>query len=733
MCVLNGPEHRFEFANPRYLELVGQARVVGSTVREVLPEVQSQGFLDLLDQVYRCGEPQVGLATPVELGPSDARRLAYIDFVYQPIRDLTGKVNGILGLGSDVTSRMQAQQALTESESRYRTLASHLPGGAVFILDRELRYVMAAGEGLVRAGAAPEDFVGRKVSETSMAASEHRYEPALQGALAGESFEVEHSVNDVYFMSRGTPLRDASDRVTGVLVASFDITDRRQAEHELRAARTQIQGLLAAAEIGSWVWDLPTGLVTHDGNFARLWGWKGTEPRTQLEHFARIHPDDVGKVQAAVEAAFVSGNLYLREYRIVLDDGCVRWFSGRGRIQRTADGEPVTLTGLVIDIGDLKALEQSLLDADRRKDEFLATLAHELRNPLAPIRNAAAILKARGRDEELRALGTDIIERQIQGMSRLLDDLLDVSRFTRGRLTLQLQSVPLASVVGSAIEVARPALDARRHELTVQLPTNEVWLHADALRLSQVIANLLTNAAKYTNPGGHVALVVQVNEANVQISVRDTGAGIAPEWLERVFDMFAQVQDPGVSADGGLGIGLALVRGLVELHGGTVRAGSEGLGRGSEFVVTLPLPVAEVESTAPASRSALPAGPRRRVLIADDNRDGAESMAQLVGMWHHDVTAVVHDGRAAFKAAEHDQPDIALLDIGMPAWNGYEVAQRIRATSWGRAVKLIAITGWGDSEAHERAVAAGFDAHFTKPVDPERLAALIARLAGAVD
>ena len=733
MCVLSGPEHRFEFANPRYLEMVGRSRLIGHTVAEVLPEVESQGFIALLDRVYLRGEPHVGSATPVRFGNPDVARLAYLDFVYQPIRDKDGTVNGVLVLGSDVTGRMQTQSALAESEGRYRALADHLPGGAVFVLDRDLRYVMAAGEGLARAGATHQDFVGRTVFETVQAPSAPLYEQTLRSALAGESFEVEHAVNELYFMSRGTPLRDASDRVTGVLVASFDITERRRAEHDLRTAKTQLEGLLVAAEIGSWVWDLRANLVVHDSNFARLWGWEGTEPRGGDEHFARIHPDDVGKVEAAVQLALVSGHLYIREYRIVLDDGSVRWLGGRGKVQRAADGKPATITGLVIDIGDLKALEESLLAADRRKDEFLATLAHELRNPLAPIRNAAATLKAKGGDEKLRAWGTAIIERQIQAMSRLLDDLLDVSRVTRGRLTLQHRRVSLASVVESAIEVARPALDVRRHEFAMALPPHEVWLHADPLRLSQVIANLLTNAAKYTQPGGRISLSVHVEGEDVLISVRDSGAGIAPEWLERVFDMFAQVQNSGISSDGGLGIGLALVRGLVELHGGTVQAKSAGLGHGSEFVVTLPLPSAGAGTAAPDGQIALPDGPRRRVLIADDNRDGAESLALLVATWNHEITAVVHDGRAAFEAAERSQPDIALLDIGMPEWDGYEVARRIRTTSWGSAVKLIAITGWGSSNAHQHAVDAGFDGHLTKPVDPEQLAWLISGFASTSD
>ena len=605
MCVLNGPEHRYEFANPHYLELLGKSSVVGRTFAEVWPEIESQDFLELLDQVYQSGEPYVGSATPVRTGNTDGERLAYVDFVYQPIRDKSGTVTGVLGLGSDVT-------------------------------------------------------------------------------------------------------------------------DRERAEQGMRMAKTQLEGLLAAAEIGSWVWDLSTNVVVHDDNFARLWGWEGTEPMSHEEHFARIHPDDVSKVEAAVQVALHSDQLYVREYRIVLDDGSVRWLSGRGKVQRTIGGEPATLTGLIIDIGDLKALEESLVVADRRKDEFLATLAHELRNPLAPIRNAAAILQKKGHDEKLRAWGTAIIERQMQGMARLLDDLLDVSRVTRGKLTLQLQEVSLASVVENAVEVARPALDARRHELTIMLPPHDVRLFADSLRLAQVVANLLTNAAKYTQPGGHIALGAHVTEDNVLISVRDSGSGIAPEWLEQIFDIFAQVQHSGTGSEAGLGIGLALVRGLVELHGGTVRATSAGLGHGSEFVVTLPRPSAGASTAAPVDEIASLPGPRRRVLIADDNRDGAESLAQLVTLWNHEVTGVVHDGVAAFEAAEQGRPDIALLDIGMPGLSGYEVAQRIRATPWGRAVRLIAITGWGSSEAHQRAVDSGFDGHLTKPVDLERLAAVIA-------
>ena len=594
-----GPDHvcLYNDATSRSLGPDKHPRILGMPAKEAWPETW-EVIGPQIDQVMSGGEATWYEDQLVPLFRDGQLRPAYWTYSMGPIEDEASshRVGGVLVLNTETTARVeesralkQSQSALTASEGRYRALADHLPGGAVFILGRDLRYVMAAGEGLARAGVTPEDFIGRTVTEALGPAAAPHYEQTLQSALAGELFEVEHAVNEVFFISRGSPLRDASGQITGVLVASFDITDRRRAENELHKAKTQLEGLMAAAEIGSWVWDLRTNLVVHDYNFARIWGWEGIGPRGRDEHFARIHPDDVSKVEAAAQAALVSGHLYIREYRIVLDDGSVRWLGGRGKVQRTADGEPVTITGLVIDIGDLKALEESLVAADRRKDEFLATLAHELRNPLAPIRNAAAILKVKSGDEPSREWCAAIIERQTESMSRLLDDLLDVSRVTRGRLTLQRQRVSLASVIESAIEVARPALDARRHELAMTLPPRDAWLQADPLRLSQVIANLLSNAAKYTPPGGRIGIGAHTAGESVLISVSDSGAGIAPQWLERVFDMFAQVQTPGTSSDGGLGIGLALVRGLVELHGGTMVAKSAGLGHGSEFVVTLPL------------------------------------------------------------------------------------------------------------------------------------------------
>jgi PAS domain S-box-containing protein len=368
--------------------------------------------------------------------------------------------------------------------------------------------------------------------------------------------------------------------------------------------------------------------------------------------------------------------------------------------------------------------EAALREADRRKDEFLATLAHELRNPLAPIRQAALIAKASEATDAQKEWSHEVVSRQVHHMALLLDDLLDISRITRGSLELRLEMTELASVIGAAVETARPLIDAKRHTLSIDVPNEPVRFGADPLRLAQVLSNLLTNAAKYTDPDGHIMLRAERSADAIAITVRDTGIGIPTESLSQLFGMFSQVRASAERSEGGLGIGLALAKGLVELHGGTIEARSEGPERGSEFIVRLPLRAARQPRPPEAAASTLSARPGRRVLIADDNRDAAESLAMLLRMDGHDVTAV-HDGRDALSAFDAVQPEIALLDIGMPGLNGYEVAREIRRDARGRAITLIAVTGWGQDKDKARALEAGFNHHFTKPIDPLRLNELL--------
>jgi PAS domain S-box-containing protein len=372
--------------------------------------------------------------------------------------------------------------------------------------------------------------------------------------------------------------------------------------------------------------------------------------------------------------------------------------------------------------------EAALREADHRKDVFLATLSHELRNPLAPIRNAARLLEDPTLSEEGLRRSRSIITRQVRHMASLLDDLLDVSRITRGVLTLKKEVVGLKSLLDAAVETSRPAIDAKRHTLTVEWPSEHIRIEADPVRFTQVVTNLLTNAAKYTDPEGQITLGTRSEANALIIYVRDTGIGLASHMLTKVFDMFSQVAPERGHTDGGLGIGLALVKGLVELHGGRIEARSAGLERGSEFVVCFPGALIE---TAPASEAAgsvaqpSPSSRALRVLIADDSRDSAESLGMLLELSGHEVH-LTHDGLEALAVAAAKRPDVALLDIGMPGMNGYEVAAGIRREPWGSRMTLIAITGWGQEEEKRMARAAGFDHHLTKPMDSVVLESILA-------
>lgn len=368
----------------------------------------------------------------------------------------------------------------------------------------------------------------------------------------------------------------------------------------------------------------------------------------------------------------------------------------------------------------------ALEDANRRKDEFLAILAHELRNPLAPIRQAAQVAKATP-DPARQAWAVGVIDRQVGHMALLLDDLLDVSRISRGKLALRIAEVDLQSVVDAAVEGAWPGIEAKKHKLVLRLPDHPVRLQADAVRVAQVLSNLLSNAAKYTDPGGTITLVAEESGGRLLVRVRDTGIGLSREHLEGIFTMFSQVAAGSDRAQGGLGIGLALSRGLAQLHGGTLEANSEGPGRGAEFTVSLPLPqrAAPPPEAESAGAAVAARGRSRRVLVADDNADALMTMATLLEIEGHEVHTAA-DGAQALAQAEKVRPEIAILDIGMPRLNGHQVAERIRAAEWGRSMRLIALTGWGQVQDQERARVAGFDHHCTKPVAVEQLLALLA-------
>ena len=391
-------------------------------------------------------------------------------------------------------------------------------------------------------------------------------------------------------------------------------------------------------------------------------------------------------------------------------------FKSPGPVRVVVSHENVTLR---------KKSEIALCEANRRKDEFLATLAHELRNPLAPLRNGLEVLKSAGRDPAAAEATCAMMERQLGQMVRLVDDLLDVSRISSGKLELRRERVELAAVVRNAVETSRPLIDGHGHELSVELPADPVPLDADPVRLAQVLLNLLNNAAKYSERGGRIALTATVEGREVAVRVRDRGIGIAPAQLAGVFDMFAQVQTALDKSEGGLGIGLSLVKGLTAMHGGTVSVTSAGVGHGSEFVVRLPLADAAPANPPIAAPEETRRGAGRRVLIVDDNVDSAESLAELLTVCGHEVRTA-HDGLAGVAAAEAFRPDVVVMDLGMPKLNGYEAARRIRSEAWGVAVVLVAQTGWGSAEDRRKSRDAGFDQHLVKPVDPAAMLKLLA-------
>jgi signal transduction histidine kinase/ActR/RegA family two-component response regulator len=379
---------------------------------------------------------------------------------------------------------------------------------------------------------------------------------------------------------------------------------------------------------------------------------------------------------------------------------------------------------------DNAQLYAELREADRRKDEFLATLAHELRNPLAPIRNALQILKMPRVDAATGEQVREVLERQVDQLVRLVDDLLDVSRVMRGKIELRKEPIELASIIARGVETAMPLIEAQGHELSVAVPPDSLMLEADPVRLSQVIGNLLTNAAKYTEPNGRIWLSAECDGGHVSLRIRDNGIGIAPDMLPHVFDLFVQLDEAATKSQGGLGIGLTLVKNLIEMHGGSVEAKSAGLGKGSEFIVSLPLSNIErrIESGDNGDGLQLEGfSSGHRLLVVDDNEDAANSLALLLRLKGHDVE-VAHHGLAALQIADSYRPDMIFLDIGMPGMDGYEVARRLRQHPELKNVMLAALTGWGQQEDRRRSAEAGFDHHLVKPPEPKVVDSLLGDL-----
>ena len=600
IAIMRGPDHVFEIANQAYVQLTGFRDVIGKPLALALPEVVEQGFIQLLDQVYSTGEPYVGRSVRLMLNrernapPTEA----WLDFVYQPLRDATGVVNGVFVQGHEVTELQRTQQALLAFSNSIPAIA----------------WVSA-----------PDGRLERFNSQWS----------AYTGHSDGESLGF---------------------------------------------------------------------------------GW-----------LQALHPDDRHAPGDAWKAARASRSEWQAEYRLRRHDGAYRWFLTRSVPQVDVAGQVLHWFGTTTDIEESKIAAQALLNADRQKDEFLATLAHELRNPLAPIRTAVQLLTSPAATAATRDRATAVIGRQVGHMAHLLDDLIDIARITQRRLVLRKEEVAVEELVETAMETVRPLAQAKRQVLTASVGGQGLKLAGDPVRLAQVLSNLLNNASKYTDAGGRIELDVQLEAEELVFSVSDNGIGLSEAALGNVFIMFAQEQSALDRSDGGLGIGLALVKGLVELHGGTVSAYSEGANSGSRFTVKLPcrqVPTPVLSSPPGLAAAMVLPGRARTVLLADDNRDAVDVLAELLRLDGH-MVHIAYDGLQAVEMAARLQPQVLVLDIGMPGMNGYEVAAHVRSQPWGARPLLVAATGWGQEDDRQKALAAGFDLHLTKPFDPMALSALI--------
>ncbi len=677
----------------------------------------------------------------------DGREI-HVESTVSALQDAPQHALGTLSVIRNIDERVRAQAtlaaataALAQRERQFATLVENSPD--IFArIDRDLRHLYVSPVVEHYSGIAAADHIGRTNRELGVPAEvSEGWERVVRqvfasgdvGSMKFESIGVDG--RPFVFATRLIPEFADDGTIESVLSIASNITEQEQIDAALRESKARLEFTLAAAHVGEWEIDVANGACRHSELYDRCFGHDAPVPGWGLEMlFEQVHADDRERVRALVAHGFATRADLAFECRVVWPDGSEHWIDVHGSAYasaRSASGEDARLRylGIIADITARKQIEATLRDADLRKDEFLATLAHELRNPLAPIRNAVQIMQL-SREDTVHENARQIIERQLKQMVHLVDDLLDVSRISKGKVELRLEHVDVADAVLDAIETSRPLIDAGRHELTLRLAApRALMVEADGTRLCQIIGNLLNNAAKYTPEGGHIQVSAERDGDAAAITVQDSGIGIAHDMLPRVFDMFAQGDRSMDRAQGGLGIGLALVKRLVEMHGGSVGAASAGANLGCRFVVRLPL-IRDPRRQAPSGDARdLAAGPAGgpRVLVVDDNVDSAQSLAQVLLLLGYPV-ACAHDGVEAVALARSWQPGVALMDIGMPRMGGLEAARAIRALPGGERPWLIALSGWGQVEARRRSHEAGFDHHFVKPVDVGALIELIRQL-----
>jgi PAS domain S-box-containing protein len=692
-----------------------------SNVVRIIDEDTRDAVEDPVGRVMRDDDVRTSPAHNVLVSRDGSERA--IEYGAAPIRDEHGRVVGCVLVFRDVGERRRAEQALRRSE---RELSDFFENASIALhwIGPDGVILRANQAELDLLGYAQEEYVGRHISKF------HVDRDVIDGALA----RLFHGESLVRFPAR---MRCRDGSIKKVLIDSsslwehgrfvhsrcimFDVTDQKREEE----TRSLLAAIVAASDDAIVSKTLEGVILSWNEGAQRIFGYSAAE--AVGKSIDLIIPPELRQEERQILGRLRQGQ-HIDHFETVrvAKDGRRLDISLTISPVRDDSGRVIGASKVARDISERKQMDAALREADRRKDDFLATLAHELRNPLAPIRHSLEILLRSEGDPKLFRHATEILGRQLSHMVRLVDDLLDISRITRDKLQLRKLRVELAPIIQHAVEASRPLAEREQQTIEVSLPAEPIYLEGDPVRLTQVFSNLFDNACQYTEPGGHIWLTAGREGDGVVLVVRDSGIGMSADQLDGIFEMFAQVEDDKERPRKGLGIGLTLVRRLVQMHGGTVIARSEGRGLGSEFEVRLPVLDVPPEVPEPKVREAVETN-TRRILVVDDNRDSADSIATLLELSGH-RTFMAHDGLAAVEAADRFRPDVVLLDVGLPEINGLEACKRIRSHAWGKSMVIVALTGWGQESDRQNTREAGFDAHLVKPVDYGDLLQLLSAL-----
>lgn len=731
-------EQRVQLFNPAAEKIFGckRAEALGKSIERFIPVRFQQGHAGHVQHFASTGTSSRSLEGRSELYAvrSDGTEFPIEASISQI--DL-GEERLFTVILRDIGARKQAERALREREEDLNRaqIVGHIGSWRLDVQRNVLTWsaenhrIFGVPEGTVLTY---QTFLNCVHPDDLMAVDQ-----AWHAAMQGEPYDIDHRLwvnGEVKWVRERAELEfDSDGNLLGGFGITQDITDIKAAEQALRDSEARFQLATEVGRSGTWDWNVRTGEIIWSRGHYEILGYRVGEVESGYQAWAdRVHRDDRPWVEAEIQRSMQERVDYVVEFRVVWPDASIHWMSSRGRYEYDADGTCRRMIGVMADITTLKQAELALREADQRKDEFLAMLAHELRNPLAPIRNAAHVLGRLDLAEPRLRWAQDIIERQVSHLAHLVDELLDVSRIVQGKIVLKKMRVELSDLIRQTCESVQPIMSAKGHRFDVQMPAEPVVLEGDLVRLVQILQNLLNNAAKYTPDGGHIELLVKPLESDVEIEVRDNGMGITAELLPVVFELFRQGNRTLDRSQGGLGIGLTLVRQLVKLHGGQVSASSRGPGQGASFIVRLPMAAAaEPTLVAPdVGRGDVATGRSLRVLVVEDDPVVAESMVVFLELEGYRVRSAAA-AEAALALIDEFKPQVALIDIGLPGQDGYALAERIRQRADCVHLKLLAVSGYGHAEAVHRSQQAGFDQHLVKPVEPDRLCAILAEIAAS--